>query len=563
MQAQSDSSPAIKPSSRPPASGWRRVLSAGHWIVITAALAVAIIVIVVLLAGNGTLPPSVPGGGAAGSNTCEEWPTRAWCTSTPEEQGMDPAQLDQMMAYIDEHEMAIDSILIVRHGQIVFEEYRNGYDETRKHHVQSVTKSFSSVLIGIAIQQGLIESVDQRLVDLFPDQAMANLDARKKRITLENLLTMSDGMDWHELDYPYNHPQNTLGQMWVSRDAVQHVLDRPMAREPGEAWAYNSGTSILLGGIIEQVSGRDVLGFAREHLFDPIGIGDVVWTLTTGGHYYTDGGLYLTPRDMARFGYLMLQGGTRDGREIVPAEWVARSSTTYYQTPSGFGYGYQWWVLPDGSGYAATGHYEQRIFVLPEADAVVVVTADIPDDDPNRADGLLYRFILPAFTDLAAAGSRQEYANYGSTFVPPPGFAVYEGPSPGQDSISESSGLVQFNSLTPPLELITIVWGAAQTGVDKEVYLQEFLDSASRQPEVQIDPGEVSSAWKGDEEVTVQFFDVITEGYTLPGVVGTWGCEQTGQVFIVSYAVNAERAPQDLVATLERHLDAFACQEAP
>jgi hypothetical protein len=172
---------------------------------------------------------------------------------------------------------------------------------------------------------------------------------------------------------------------------------------------------------------------------------------------------------MARFGYLMLRGGTWDGREIVPAKWVARSSTAHYQTPWGYGYGYQWWTLPDGSGYGATGHYEQRIFVLPEADAVVVFTADIPDDDPNRADGLLYRFILPAFADLAAEGSGREYANYGFTFVPPPGFTVQEAPIPGQDSISESSGLVQFNSLMAPHELITIVWGAAETGVDEIV----------------------------------------------------------------------------------------------
>jgi CubicO group peptidase (beta-lactamase class C family) len=465
MQAQSDSTSTVKSSPAAPASSRRRALSTRHWIVIAAALVVVTIVAAVVFARNGTPPAAVPGTGAAGSTTCDEWPTQAWCTSTPEEQGMDPAQLDQMMEYIDEHEMAIDSIVVVRHGQIVFEEYRNGYHEKRKHHVQSVTKSFSSMLIGIAIQQGLIESVDQRMVDLFPDHTIANLDARKQQLTLENLLTMSDGMDWHEHDYPYSHPENTLGQMWVSRDAVQHVLDRPMAREPGEAWAYNSGTSILLGGIIEQVSGRDVLGFAREYLFDPIGIGDVLWTLTTGGHYHTDGGLYLTPRDMARFGYLMLQGGTWDGREIVPAEWVARSSTDYYQTPWGYGYGYQWWILPDGSGYGATGHYEQRIFVLPEADAVVVFTADIPDDDPNRGDGLLYRFILPAFTDLAARGSGQEYTNYGFTFAPPPGFTVHEAPIPGRDSISETSGLVQFNSIMPPPEVITIIWDTAETGV--------------------------------------------------------------------------------------------------
>jgi CubicO group peptidase (beta-lactamase class C family) len=192
------------------------------------------------------------------------WPTDGWAVATPEEQGMDPALLEQMMALIDEQGFAYDSVLVVRHGRIVFEEYRNGHDQDEKHHLQSTTKSFSSVLIGIALHEGYLSGVDQKLVDLFPDHTMANMDAQKQQLTLEHLLTMSDGMDWHELDYPYTDARNTLGQMWVSADAVQHVLDRPMAREPGEAWAYNSGTSILLGGILEEATGRDVLGFAHE-----------------------------------------------------------------------------------------------------------------------------------------------------------------------------------------------------------------------------------------------------------------------------------------------------------
>jgi hypothetical protein len=347
--------------------------------------------------------------------------------------------------------------------------------------------------------------------------------------------------------------------MWESRDAVQHVLDRPMAREPGETWAYNSGTSILLGGIIEQVSGQSVLAFARQNLFDPIGIRNVLWSKTTGGHYHTDGGLYLTPRDMARFGYLMLQGGTWDEQEIVAADWVDRSSTAYYQTPWGYGYGYQWWILPDGAGYGATGHYEQRIFVLPEADAVVVLTANIPDDDPNRADGLLYRFILPAFADLSAGGEGPEYARYGFTFAPPPGFGVQEAPIPGRDTISETSGLVQFNAIGASPEIITILWDAAGKGTDLEAYLEEFLASISQQPGLQVRPGAVSSAWNGDHEMEVQFFDVVTEGISLEGVLGTWICEQSGRIFVVSYAVDSQQAPQDLMATFEQHLDSLAC----
>ncbi|MEA3441844.1 MAG: serine hydrolase, partial [Chloroflexota bacterium] len=257
------------------------------------------------------------------------WPVQDWRTSTPEEQGMDSEVLNQMVALIDQQDYAYDSLLVVRNGRIVFEQYFNRYDQNVAHHLQSATKSFSSMLIGIAIQEGFIQNVDQKMVELFPEHIIANMDTRKVNITLEHLLTMSEGMDWHELEYPYNDPRNTLGQMWVSSDAVQHVLDQPMAREPGESWAYNSGTSILLGGILEGATGQDVLDFAREYLFDPIGIGNVRWDKTTGDHYHTDGGLYMTPRDMARFGYLMLHNGDWDGKEIVSPEWVARSTEAH------------------------------------------------------------------------------------------------------------------------------------------------------------------------------------------------------------------------------------------
>jgi CubicO group peptidase (beta-lactamase class C family) len=355
------------------------------------------------LTADGTVVPlpltDVPEPTATASSTEGQpesgyWPTDDWRSSTPEEQGMDSTSLKQMMTYIDEHDVQLDSVIVVRHGYIVLEEYRNGYDQHEKHHIQCVTKGFTSVLIGIALDKGFIENVDQKMVDFFPDHTIANMDARKQRITLEHLLTMSDGLDWHELDYPYTDERNTLGQMWVSKDAVEYVLNRPMARDPGTEFYTNSGASIVLGGIVEQVTGQSVLSFARKYLFDPIGIKDVYWDMTTGNHYHTDGGLYITPRDMARFGYLMLNQGAWDGQEIVSSEWVNQSTRTHYRIASGMGFGYHWLTFPGAGIYAAAGHYDQWIYVIPEVDVIAIFTGQIADDDPHPTYELLHRFIL-------------------------------------------------------------------------------------------------------------------------------------------------------------------------
>ena len=478
------------------------------------------VVLVLLLAGTACTPQD-------GDDVV--WPTEGWQLATPNEQGMDPAPLEQMMALVDGGRQgsgfAYDTILIVRHGYIVFEEYRNGYGPERKHHLQSATKSVSSMLIGIALHEGFLEDVDQKLVDLFPDRDIANLDPRKQRLTLEHLLTMSDGLEWHELDYAYTDQRNTLGQMWASRDAVQHVLDQPMAREPGESWAYNSGTSILLGGILEQVTGRDVLAFAREYLFEPLGIQDVKWDRAPGNHYHTDGGLYLTPRDMARFGYLALHGGTWDGKEIVSPEWVTRSTETHYQASGGRGYGYQWWTL-DGGAFAAHGHYEQIIYVVPAADLVVVLTGDIPDDVLPPSDGLLYRYILAACTDLPPGAARRTYANYGFTFEYPVGFGVAEMPFPGRDTISREAGLVQFQFLSYPFELVEAVWVPENPDLDLEAHLAGFVEAASQQAGAEYNAGESRAFSKGDHQALYQPFDFAQQGIRLKGATVVWQCPE-------------------------------------
>ncbi|MFX1476324.1 MAG: serine hydrolase domain-containing protein, partial [Promethearchaeota archaeon] len=298
---------------------------------------------------------------------------------------------------------AVDSVMVVRHGYVVLEEYLSVYTETSLHTLQSVTKSIASILMGIAIHQGYITSVSERVVDFFPDLTIANMDERKEQLTLEHLLTMTTGFDWDEWTYGYDDIEhNNLAAMHASPDAVQYVLDRPMAYEPGEMWVYCSGASILLGEIVERATGQDLNAFARANLFDPLGIGPVVWYRAPGGYYHTGGGLFMTSRDMARIGYLMLNHGTWEGSQtILSPEYAATSTANLVQLPvsNDFGYGFQWWYFLDFDIYFANGYYDQKIFVDPSRDLVVVFTCSIADGDYYPANYLFLNYILPAIDD--------------------------------------------------------------------------------------------------------------------------------------------------------------------
>ena len=316
---------------------------------------------------------------------------------------MTSSELDGVGSIIDERGYEIDSVLVVRGGYIVYEYYGDGWDRDDIHHIQSCTKCVTSTLVGIAIDLGLIESVNSKMVDFFEDWTIENMDDRKRNITIEHLLTWTDGMEFHEGDYPYDDPRNDLGQMWVSDDALQYCLDRPMWNTPGESFWMNSGTLIILGGIIEIVSGMSVREFASEYLFAPLGITDFYWSQiaggAAGGWYHTDGGLYLSHGDFAKFGYLMLNNGTWDGQQIVSQEWVENATEAYINSGWQGSYalfGYQWWIWPSQGLYSAHGHYEQALYVIPEQDLVVVFTGDVPDDSFYPADYIVTQFILPA-----------------------------------------------------------------------------------------------------------------------------------------------------------------------
>ncbi|MHA1480888.1 MAG: serine hydrolase domain-containing protein [Candidatus Thorarchaeota archaeon] len=326
------------------------------------------------------------------------WPTEEWRNASPSDHGVDETYLDAMMTSIEEEDHNIHSVIVIKNGYIVWEEYPSEYyDMSRRHHIQSCTKSFTSTLIGIAIHEGFIDNTSQRMVDIFSDWTIDNLDSRKESITLEHMLTMTEGMYWTEHDYPYTDDRNTLKQMWDTNDPIQHILDQPMVREPGEEWHYNSGMSVLLGAILEIVTGQSVESFAEDYLFNRIGIGNYLWqTMPSSDVLHTDGGLYLTPRNMARLGYLMLNNGTWDGVELISPEWVSNATQSKGEISGSLGYGYQWWIFPDFGFYAANGHYEQKIYVAPDDDLVVVFTAHVPDDSPHPTDNFMVQYILPS-----------------------------------------------------------------------------------------------------------------------------------------------------------------------
>jgi len=335
------------------------------------------------------------------SPAADYWPTDNWLNSTPEEQGMNSALLNQMMDRINEHNVLIDSILIVRNGYLVFEDYpRTLYDFQSRHIIHSCTKSYTSALVGIAIQEGYIDGVDSKLIDLLPNRTIANLDERKQAITLEDLLTMTSGLEWDEWSEPYNSNLNSLRQAQLASDNVQYILDLPMAYDPGEQWVYSSGSSHLLGAIVAEATGHSLFEYAMEKLFTPLGIATshIYWPRDNQGFYWGHGGVEMIPRDMAKFGYLFLNNGTWDGEQIIPTEWVQQSAATQMTFSEYEGYSYQWWTFSSDttSVYTAQGYAGQFIFVVPSLDMVVVFTSSVPPYEAYPQPSLLFEYIIPA-----------------------------------------------------------------------------------------------------------------------------------------------------------------------
>jgi CubicO group peptidase (beta-lactamase class C family) len=330
--------------------------------------------------------------GFAADEKPDYWPTKGWRTTSPESQGMDSKLMVKMLDKIWEKDIDIDSVLVIRNGYIVLDAYGYPYDLDDTRNIYSCTKSVSSALIGIAIDHGYIKDVSQPVLDFFPKRVAKNLNADKKAMTLENLLTMTTGLECRD---SYLYQWSGLIQMKLSPDWVQFMIDLPMAEVPGSRFEYCNGASFLLSAILQKQTGMDALSFAKKNLFVPLGISNVSWPSNPKGITIGYGQLYMRPQNMAKIGYLYLNNGLWDGKRIISSHWIKASTRKHIAATLLPGYGYQWWIVsPDV--YTAVGHQGQFIMVVPEKNMLAVFTSSLSPKDFYTPLGLLAAFIIPA-----------------------------------------------------------------------------------------------------------------------------------------------------------------------
>jgi CubicO group peptidase (beta-lactamase class C family) len=303
-----------------------------------------------------------------------------WEVSTPAEQGLDP-MLVANLYYNAEKLETIYSLLVVKNGRLIAEDYFNegSIDELGKR--ASVTKSYTSALVGIALDQGYISSIDQKMLEFFPDVTDRITDPRKEQITIRNMLEMRAGYPWEETD------PTLWAELWTG-EYINDIADIPLTADPGTRFQYSNLTSNWLGIIVARATGTDLMSLGKEYLFNPLRVSPGEgWNRDLDGYYIGSGDIQFTARDMAKFGLLYLNGGEYEGKQLVPADWVRDSLKTYTVNEfelkkigrfTDIGYGYQWWTADVGEYHVnfAWGHGGQLIVLIDKLNVVIVTTAD-------------------------------------------------------------------------------------------------------------------------------------------------------------------------------------------
>ena len=334
-----------------------------------------------LLAALLALLGAACGGGSERSDRVDA--TGEWTLASPRNEGVDGAALARLDGEVRRTEPGLRSLLVVRHGRLVFERYYGGARPDEPFDVRSITKSVVSTLVGIARADGKIEGLDAPLTRVAPWAKQLSGDARLERVTLRQLLTMSAGL-------------STPPEAFSGPSPIEAIMFRPLAFDPGTAFQYDDGTAHLVSAIVASATGEQTEAYARDHLWKPLGIVPPRWTVDPTGLAYGSAGLHIRARDLAKLGQLYLQKGRWDGHEVVPADWVREATRAQVDggAPLGEPYGYFWWVLEEWPGaYAAIGYGGQVIAVFPRQDAVVVLTSDVAGQ--TRIGNILNR-IVPA-----------------------------------------------------------------------------------------------------------------------------------------------------------------------
>ena len=370
-------------------------------------------------------------GPASKSGEAVSWPRKEWQKGTPASAGLDEKVLASFDADLAHGKYKlIDSFQVFRCGREVFSrKYSHDYAQiygkeartkgplnarltgrynyfdpswhpyyhgTDLHTMQSVSKTVTSAIYGVAVTRGDFKAgLDTPVLKYFDVAKVKNVDARKRRMTLKDVLTMTAGLQWNE-EVPYDDPRSDSSLMEATDDWVQYVIDKPMAEEPGKVFNYSSGATELLAYIFQKETGQDIDAYGQKYLFAPLGIRHH-WKRTYLGVVDTEGGLYLNGEDLAKIGYLYLHDGVWEGKRIVSQDWVKKSLTPYVRAEENFQYGFKWWLYPLNGKFVwmAQGFGGQRLMVFPEEKLIAVFTGWEILKDPAPTKDLVDR-LLPA-----------------------------------------------------------------------------------------------------------------------------------------------------------------------
>ena len=321
-----------------------------------------------------------------------------WKKSSPKKQGLDSKILKR--AFTEAKNSAyINSLIIIKNGYLVKEEYYNNGNKNVLDLTFSVTKSITSALIGIAIDKGYIKSIDQKIIEFFPEYNTPDLDQRIQTITIKHILTMQAGFD---------NENNIAKKMGSANNMIEAIINSDLQFDPGTDFLYSTHGSHILSGLITKVSKMSTEDFALKYLFNPIGIKSVVWPKDQNDINIGGAGILLTPRDMARFGYLYLQNGYLNQQQLIPDKWIAKSTLNYrdytnsWEEITNLGYSYQWWTghMDEYSIFFASGYGGQWILVIPDIDMVIVTTMNANSEknweQMTSFISLVYNNIIPS-----------------------------------------------------------------------------------------------------------------------------------------------------------------------
>ncbi|GAB6992114.1 serine hydrolase domain-containing protein [Paenibacillus pini] len=304
---------------------------------------------------------------------------------------------DMTHHHILKHYPKMHSFLIVRGGKLIFERYYNGHEREKLNDLRSATKSFTSILAGIAVERNELPALDDQVLAVLSKYTTRKTDPLlQETLTLRRLLTMTTGLEWQT--------GNKLGEPLIhrfhrSKNWLSYALSLPVVQDNVGTFQYRSVDSHLISALLTECCGLDAFSYAREHLFGPLGIDYAAWTPSPEGHSMGHIGLFLTSRDMAKFGLCCLQGGVWQGKQVIPEAWLEQALTSHIEGYPAYGdYGFQWWNgKMNGQPFAcAHGHGGQQIYLFPKSDTVVVFTADSRVSRWKNPRPLLQQYILNA-----------------------------------------------------------------------------------------------------------------------------------------------------------------------